>query len=367
MERVVYILGAGFSEPLGIPLTSNFLRKSKDMPSSCERFGNIFKAIDRMSNSKTYYSTDVLNIEEVLSILEMNQRIHGEREDLKHSVIDYIKDVIRHYTPDLKPYEGEWETDDRRNLWCGNIFGPFERSPSWYSFGRFVSSIQSLTFEPKESDDGRIFGLRCIRDPEPRTHYSIITLNYDLIFENVCRFINEHYDVDGELSFITKVEERSRDPYKPVLAKLHGSIDSTLIPPTWSKELADPQIQDAWKLAHETLINANYLRIVGYSLPVSDAYVRYFLKSAAIDAFNLKNIDVICLDPDGSVRQKYDDFITFKNYRFINANVVDYLSANDRAIYERRKRNVKPCEKMDQLEVVHEGFVSELILRQDSM
>ena len=106
MERVVYILGAGFSEPLGLPLTSNFLRKSKDMPSSCERFGNIFKAIDRMSNSKTYYSTDVLNIEEVLSILEMNQRIHGERGDLKHQVIDYIKDVIQHYTPDLKPYEG---------------------------------------------------------------------------------------------------------------------------------------------------------------------------------------------------------------------------------------------------------------------
>ena len=75
---------------------------------------------------------------------------------------------------------------------------------------------------------------------------------------------------------------------------------------------------------------------------------------------------MICLDPDCSVRQEYDDFITF-HHRFINANVVNYLSANDMAIRERRGRNVKPCEKMDQLEVAHERFVSELILHQCSM
>jgi len=195
MERVVYILGAGFSAPLRLPLMSNFLQKSKDMyrddPSNYEHFGDIFKAFDRMSNSKTYYSTDVLNIEEVLSILDMNQRLHEKGKDLKHLVVEYIKDVIRHYTPTLKPYEGEWGTDDRyESFWYGNIFGPREPSPSWYSYGRFVSSIQNLTFEPKGSGDGKILGLRCTRDPKPNIHYSVITLNYDLILENVCSFIN---------------------------------------------------------------------------------------------------------------------------------------------------------------------------------
>lgn len=30
-EKVVYILGAGFSAPLGLPVMSNFLVKSKDL------------------------------------------------------------------------------------------------------------------------------------------------------------------------------------------------------------------------------------------------------------------------------------------------------------------------------------------------
>ena len=31
MEKVVYILGAGFSAPLGLPVISNFYEKSKDL------------------------------------------------------------------------------------------------------------------------------------------------------------------------------------------------------------------------------------------------------------------------------------------------------------------------------------------------
>ena len=39
-DRGVYIVGAGFSAPLGLPVMSNFLMKSKDMyPLDPERFG----------------------------------------------------------------------------------------------------------------------------------------------------------------------------------------------------------------------------------------------------------------------------------------------------------------------------------------
>ncbi len=31
MEKTLYMLGAGFSAPLGVPVISNFLSKSKDM------------------------------------------------------------------------------------------------------------------------------------------------------------------------------------------------------------------------------------------------------------------------------------------------------------------------------------------------
>ncbi|WP_175406349.1 hypothetical protein [Bacillus sp. FJAT-27264] len=43
MEKVVYILGAGFSAPLGIPVMSNFIMKAKTYILKIERGILIFK------------------------------------------------------------------------------------------------------------------------------------------------------------------------------------------------------------------------------------------------------------------------------------------------------------------------------------
>jgi len=49
MENVFYILGAGFSAPLSLPVMSNFLMKSKDMyfsdPERLQHFQEIFNII----------------------------------------------------------------------------------------------------------------------------------------------------------------------------------------------------------------------------------------------------------------------------------------------------------------------------------
>jgi len=62
MEKVVYLLGAGFSAPLGIPVMSNFLMKSKDVyfanPERFKHFSDVFDMINAMSVSKNYYHTD---------------------------------------------------------------------------------------------------------------------------------------------------------------------------------------------------------------------------------------------------------------------------------------------------------------------
>ncbi|MFC1717334.1 hypothetical protein ACFL6S_26985 [Candidatus Poribacteria bacterium] len=55
MEKVVYILGAGFSAPFGLPLMRNFYRMSKDMyerdPQGRELFADVFKEMDRITKS----------------------------------------------------------------------------------------------------------------------------------------------------------------------------------------------------------------------------------------------------------------------------------------------------------------------------
>jgi hypothetical protein len=52
------------------------------------------------------------------------------------------------------------------------------------------------------------------------------------------------------------------------------------------------------------------------------------LKSSLLETGNVKTIDVVCLDTDGSVKDRYDSFISLKppNYRFINSRVQPVLA-----------------------------------------
>jgi hypothetical protein len=103
MEKVVYILGAGFSAPLGLPVMSNFLIQSRDLyfsdPVKYSEFEGVFETIDKISVIKNYFNTDLFNIEEILSILDMQAKLDGAT--LAKPFLDYIARVIRHYTPTL--------------------------------------------------------------------------------------------------------------------------------------------------------------------------------------------------------------------------------------------------------------------------
>ena len=366
MERVVYLLGAGFSAPFGIPLMSNFLEKSKDMYSedrdSFKHFEKIFEAIDKIAKSAIYYSTDVFNIEEILSILEIDEQL--ENKGLRKSFEKYVKDVIQYYTPKLKSYQKSLSVAPE---WYNYLFGDpiLNLNKLWGEFGFFVANIYNLIFRREEPDPipkGR--KIRCSVEPTPGTQYSIITLNYDLILECVCDFINENYSSDKNVNFADEIiigtQQANLNPYKPILAKLHGSIDTTIVPPTWNKAKINKGILDSWRLAHKALVNANHIRIIGYSLPITDTYIRYLLKSAAVDVFNLKTIDVICLDPNGTIKKKYEEFIRFGEYgrlRFANAKVEQYLAENRRICTPQETIDEM---KMNKLELAHDIFFSKI-------
>lgn len=349
MEKVVYLLGAGFSQPLGLPVMGDFLMKSKDMyaddPTTYKHFEEVFQTIKDISISKNYYRADLFNIEEILSILEMEQRLEGKK--LKKTFIKYIADVINYYTPDMTPYVGTLPSNWKEFLFSQNSFD------QWNDYGYFISSIHNLCFKEtmdKKGQGNKIRQVHCHYSTNNQKTYSIITLNYDLIPERICRFINEHYMPEKQIKFAADIQEES-DNHCPPLAKLHGNIDElNIVPPTWSKDV-NSKILTAWKLAYKSLTEANHLRILGYSLPETDAYVRYLLKSAVIKADNLKTIDVTCWDKDGSVEKRYVDFISFKNYRFINGDIAEYLHDN----VSSQKRAAGNLE-LNRLEQTHNDF-----------
>lgn len=351
MEKIVYILGAGFSAPLNLPVMSNFLEKSKDMfaqsPTQYSYFKNVFDNIRDMSYAKNFYECDLTNIEEILSILEMQSRF-GKKKS-KKSFIQFITDVIEYYTPDIS-----CKTNDLQKNWYEHLFDT--ELKKYYGF--FIASLVNIQIRNRHVSDHtrRFFELEISAVNEKQFDYTIITLNYDLIIEKYIALFNCVNRGTQQIVLKRDLSE-DLDAILMTISKLHGSIDTkNIIPPTWNKVL-DTRIQNAWKLAFNLLQTANHIRILGYSLPETDSYIKYLLKSSVIFTPHLKTIDVICKDnKQQSVQNRYLSFIDKKILRFFDGSIEDYL----KTLYNIQKKNMPNADVgiavFNNLEHAHKEF-----------
>lgn len=355
MEKVTYIIGAGFSAPLGLPVMRNFLFKSRDMYFSdkvkYEYFSNVFESISKLSVIKNYYNADLFNIEEILSITEMMSFLEGEK--LKKEFNKYISEVIGHYTPIVSPY-----SDSPQGMpgnWYDFIFG---RGGEYTELCYLIGHLLRVKFEEKEGDSAGSRVFHATMDESVNARYSVLSLNYDRVFENVESYLSTQYVKDERLGF----NKSSYDPSwnKAHLMKLHGCVESgEIVPPTWAKG-THPNIVPVWKNAFHILKESNHIRFVGYSLPTSDSYLKYLLKSAIVDSKHLKSIDVICMDRGGDVKHRFDEFFEFNYYKFKDSNVLEYASGLKNEVHGRsanfgRKNEVS----LNKLEVFHEKFMGQ--------
>jgi len=317
MEKVVYLLGAGFSAPLDLPVMRDFLIRSKDLyfgdPVKFKHFERTLGTIAGMHRAKSYYEVDLFNIEEILSILEMVDTVKGGKSRAKR-FSRYISDVIQAYTPDMpEPSVGK-----HLNRGFGHHLFP-DHPTAGYAL--FTANLAGLQFEIVEDAGQPNPKTRVLYSAAKnrKTEYGVVTLNYDRVLENCRDFVETHYR--------TEDSQTPEEVFAGLrIAKLHGSVDGPIVPPTW-KKLAVGEVKEAWRLAYELLTGANHLRILGYSLPVADTYVRYLLEAAVIHSAHLKTIDVICQnDEQGNPEKRYREFIKFKYLDFKNCDIAAYIN-----------------------------------------
>lgn len=307
-EKVVYILGAGFSAQFGLPVMSNFLEKSKDMYAiknihgfnggDIDFFWNVYQEIDTLRRCKDFYASDMTNIEEILSLFEMGKML-GVKSKQQIDFQKFIAAVVNFYTP------SELEKSQGNHLLLQDFIKNLLRVKKISKYGSVCYS-QGLPF------------------------YSVLTFNYDMLLENAWTHLKTQNPAYRSLSLFAKNELKNGAlPY----IKLHGSSDkpTSIVTPTWRKTF-DNNNENEWQVAGNILSEANHIRIIGYSLPVTDSYLKYFLKWGAANEQNLKSIDVICLDDEQhSVEKRYRDFIHHK-LNFYNNSTADYLMAVQKGI-----------------------------------
>lgn len=329
MERIVYILGTGFSAPAGIPTIRDFLTVANDLYRTNRQefayFKDVFDRLDTLGHVNTFYAADLKNIEDVLSMLEMRAFASTNLKDMIDLRLfeKFISSVVLEKTPKI--------TGDFKLSFAQMVFNNSHQELlnlySSFVLGLFnveLDLIESERNKPISNIDvPQIISTKNVDAP----HYDVISLNYDTMLENSLEALVKHIVKDCNCEFSVNA-----DKSKVLLAKLHGDANTgVLVCPTWNKSAvrdAEKQsIKDAWRGAYASLTSATQIRILGYSLPELDAYIRYLLKAAIHNSRDLTRIDVLCLDPGGDVEERYKKLIPgFSGFRFISANVQDYLN-----------------------------------------
>jgi len=296
-EKIVFILGAGFSKPAGAPLVDEFIREAKDIYANGQEelnelekrfFGEVFTYYSDLRKARTKIKFDIDNIEELFSILDINissskeQSLGAVRKALIYLIIKTLDITIN---------------ESKYNLYYD-----------------FIQRLKGGNY-----------------------NFSFITFNYDLILERAMENGSYHYNycLDLNASSIPLTEKK--------ILKLHGSSNwllctnpkcrnlmlldqkalrelytqgcnkckkeaiPLLIPPTWNKNIELDYFRNVWCYAFEELRQANKIIIIGYSLPETDIYFRDFLTLALKDNNYLNKI--IIVNSDGRVKNKFNLFL----------------------------------------------------------
>jgi SIR2-like domain len=310
-ERVVYVLGAGFSAPLGLPLASNFVARSREMyrasPERYAHFEAVFEAIPRLAVATDAPASGDPDIEELLAAVERRELVEGPR--LKQSFVRYVCDVVRDLTPP-------------------GLAGDSSRAsvpPLLAAYRDFAAALCNLA--PAGQRDAGGGWWHSARLPA-RTEYAVVTVNYDRVLEDALEHARKTYEpVAASAGFRPPGEAAGADErwYRPLLAKLHGSAEcGAIVPPAWRKRDRGP-IRDAWRDALPALRAAGHVRIIGYSLRRSDVDTRFLLEAALTESRHLEQLDILCLDPSGETTARYDEFAKFACCRYKNDTVESYL------------------------------------------
>jgi hypothetical protein len=348
MRNIVYILGAGFSAPAGIPVMSDFLRAAQDIRQNhpgdgpYSYFGRVLDQFATPTKILPYYKADTFNIEEILSILEMESLV--TQKPGKTKIFEkFITDVIDYHS-------ASWKSNKIEPL-LQSLQLIASNHPLIDLYVPFVLNIFQCDLELRDDiryDKGKMrFVLKPREQGLNQPSYSIITLNYDLALEQALEYINQFVAPTHGLRWSTAqtdpgrskkgperlksatTDERSKGVGVP-LSHLHGCTNGLgIISPTWNKSRVGTKekrdIFGNWLIAHEALQNANEIRFLGYSLPESDSYIKYLLKSAGLTCKNLQKISAICLDPNGDVEPRYLALFNQGRFRFAKEDLRTYL------------------------------------------
>jgi hypothetical protein len=328
MARTVYVFGAGASAHLGVPLMDRFIDVADELRQSSEvsrdAFELFFKLIqDRLPQLHAKSVVDLTNIESVFSLVEMGSLVGrlpgtpaGEVEAARFATRRVLAETVEE-TCLFAVSQGQWQPSSPYLSIADHV----ERSHQT----DVDSSVALITFNYDLGLDFALHWSNLIIDygldaqiqpgkvPLLKLHGSLnwaacneCGLIRPLTFEQIFRLEGNRRFRDGNVGFPLRAS-RCLSNLGAHCSKSPIDRDPALVPPSWNKTQYQQQFKQIWRHAAKELSEADDIRVIGYSLPQSDAFFRDLLALGLAGTTRLKSFSVI--DPLADVANRFQTLL----------------------------------------------------------
>lgn len=332
MSRTVFILGAGASALAGAPLMNEFVGAARDVmrgtqelfPKEREYFDLVFKARGLLQQVHSKSELNINNVESLFGTFEMAALL-GRLGTLSSQEVERLPNAVSYVIAKTIETKIRYPVDAAN----GQVAPP-------RPYGDFVELVQDLQRRERGSA-------------------SIITFNYDVALDYALHFDSVPFDYRYADTAARELPGSSAID----LLKLHGSLNwggcrqcaavcpwrlkdvfsrlqwpqlgkrefvtlelsnhlvqlscpscgsplaenPVIVPPTWNKGKFHTRLSSVWRTAAAHLAEAENVFVIGYSLPDTDEFFRYFYALGSVGDSVLSTFCVV--DIDGSVFNKF--------------------------------------------------------------
>lgn len=332
MSEVVFILGAGASKDCGAPLMNDFLDTASRLLSTNEvgdkkeDFERVFKAISSLQAVHSKAQLDLNNIESIFTSLEIAnilKKLPGFKPEEIPLAIASLKELI------VVTLERTIKFPTRGS----RILSP----PSYKKFSELLSFLK--------------------KDAHPKINPTVISFNYDIALDVAMHreslgpvygfgpSVNAQYPVNllklhGSLNWAVRTDSGAVQPLtlQEYFSKYHyqgfdehgtcsipiGSqlqeyyskhtdvtvnAEPVIVPPAWNKADYHQLLSTIWGTTARELEEAEYIFIIGYSLPETDAFFRLLYGLGTVGNTPLKKVIVYNPDESGVTEKRFRDMM----------------------------------------------------------
>jgi hypothetical protein len=316
-KNIVYILGAGASVGTGVPAMASFVDKMYDLFSDEVDIDiqHVFRAISQLRKIYSNSHIDLANIESVLAAFDMGRLVKQlgqyrglQTEDLYSTLVRMIVKTVEKTTR----FDGDNHSSRVEGAYHQLVDLALKRAAATDSRCDFVTLNYDVALDYCLSKDGEEvdYGFDDHGNGPSllKLHGSANWLRYDETIKpipvSLLKIISS-----GQRNILSYHTEQNRTN---VLKEIHFSEsreggETFIVPPSYSKQFALPQIESVWRNAATLLSQADTIVFIGYSVPPSDLMFHYLFGLGTLENDRINR--VVCLDPNPAVRSTYEKFL----------------------------------------------------------